>query len=486
MKTQHSFIQFLDRNGAARRWVLPLLAVIFVSMLALAQFATSHADSGSQFTIPPKPVNLTELTGPITDMGANTWKVAGVTIHIITTGPNHTRINKRIENPHANKTWARVQGIGDGKGGLTATRIKVLPPQQFVRLRGILDADIDKTDNSASVDGILVDTTNATIVGNPMKLDRVNIKIGTPLPANISDGLPAVQIVAQGVPSGPGPKEDPEEDNTAATILIGVVQQADPIVVSGISVQVNAQAIVDTRVAPLLKDSWVLVEGQVQSDGTLLATRVKTIASRQYGEVTGTLTDLGDTTNQLLVVGGISIPRDQDTKMPQGIAIGQRVKVTVQLAQDNSLSLAITVARSGGETGDNGHGQGGSQPGALVHFTGSIQAISNDGKTWTIDNRTVLVNDPKKVIDDHKGPATVGAKVTVVALVQGKDLVALEIVVKQDRPEDSHPGDKPGNGNNQGNDNKPGNGNNQGNGDNPGNSNKPGNGNNQGTGQPRQ
>ncbi|HMN28031.1 MAG TPA: hypothetical protein PKE45_07740, partial [Caldilineaceae bacterium] len=175
----------------ARRpaWFFVLCFVVMGGLSLLVKPGISWANFG---TVPPgSNPPPTVLVGPVTDVKLDatprTITVAGILITL----EDDTRIDERV-GPLQNGVWARVEGNGDGDSndngtipdataGLTAVRIKVLPPMPLVRLTGPLDDLKPRNENGVGtlkVDGIgLFHTITTMIVGDPQpKVDRVSVR----------------------------------------------------------------------------------------------------------------------------------------------------------------------------------------------------------------------------------------------------------------------------------------------------------------------
>ena len=111
-------------------WLPWIGGLVFALLVAFSLFAvaTPAQAAPGQSTIPAP--GHTKLLGPIDQIvSATEWVVAGVPVHLTAA----TRVDERVA-PATVGAWARVEGQGDGSGGLHAGRIKILPPHPFVKL----------------------------------------------------------------------------------------------------------------------------------------------------------------------------------------------------------------------------------------------------------------------------------------------------------------------------------------------------------------
>ena len=412
MTTQQTSTNVFQR---VRPW---LFFLAFAAILFVGYTATTLEASPAQSTVPPIALK-TRLTGPIDSTSPTEWVVAGITVHIT----DDTRIDERARQSTIPGGWARVIGEGDGQGGLIAARIKILPPKPFVGLRGPLD---ELTDTAVVVDGISVARTVTTrVLGDPQPGDRVDIRA-----AIQTDGsLLALRVKKLGLP------DDFDDGQRDRTELKGVVQEMTDgpgvWMVSGVPVTVTDTTQIKHRVGPIMVGSWVEVEGRGDGNGGLTAREIKSIPMHRHHKLEGPLTELTDTT---VVVDGIPVDLSPDVRIKGDPQPGQKVEVKAILQPDGTM-LAFEVERKGHDEDD--------RPGHEVKFSGIIESMPASGfeGVWVISGHEVNVVDGLTEIDEHKGPAEVGARVKVEAIREPDGtLTALEIEVKKDgdTDEDDH------------------------------------------------
>lgn len=408
-------------------WIGGLLFA-FLTIFSIFALVTPAQAAVGQATIPE--AERTELLGPIDQMvSATHWVVAGVSIHLTST----TRVDERVAVA-AVGAWARVEGTGDGTGGLNAVRIKILPPHPYVKLKGLLTA-LTSTRAEVNAIGVALSTTTQ-IVGNPQPgVDRVEIR------ALVQDGGGLLALRVQKEGGANTPPVDPEEDEPGAqdgVQLYGIISSRPAggdtglWIVSGVNVSVTAQTVLVDRVGPPVTGAWVQVQGKVDNSGQLVARRMRTISQRRNHRVKGLLEGMTQTD---LRVGGIYLKRDANTKLEGNPTVGQPVKVDANLLADGKL-LAVKIKSDRGEQEDAER--------HTVEFVGRVDTLPNGTLygEWQVAGRRVLVVSGVTQIDEHKGLIAVNALVKVEGTRnQDGSINALEIAVKRGEEDDNGDGE---------------------------------------------
>lgn len=424
--------QLAKLAAPAQPW---LLAILFAAVVGLSLMAAPGVTWANFGTLPPPPPTpVTVLVGPVSSVSleSNTLTVAGVIVQTT----DATRIDERVGllTPDA---WARIDGSGDGSGGLVALRIKVLPPMPLVKLTGPLDS---LEANTLQVDGIVVQRTTTTLViGDPVPgEDNVSIRAAI----ESTGALLALQVVkVNAIPDDPDDDEDDDDISTGGAKLTGVVVRLPENgligtwIVSGIPVEVKADTRLHKRVGMLAPGAWVKIKGQVQG-GTLVADEVKTTRTKRFHTLKGTLTSL---TPLDVTVSGIEIELSETATIRGNPTPGQRVQVKAQLSRTGAL-VAVFV---------QGQGRPGGQPpnlppGLVIRFTGEVEQLPDDGLygEWKIAGRTITVPQGA-FIDEHKGTVAKGAFVEVTAILgRNNSLTAVLIVVTRSGQGDDDDDDK--------------------------------------------
>ncbi|MEZ4866562.1 MAG: DUF5666 domain-containing protein [Caldilineaceae bacterium] len=407
----------LPRNALRDIWFWIILFVGLVGVSFTAAPMSSFAQGGT-VTIPPPLEELTVLVGPvdsIADDGA-TLTVAGVLV----TRTDTTQVDERV-GPLEAGAWVSAQGRGDGGGGLTAERIKVLPPLPYVKVIGLLDT---LTDTQLTIDGITINRTVTTLVVGDLVAGTDRVQVFSAIESTGDLLALLVSKVDTGDDNGGDETLDPTK-----THLIGIVSTLpqDGFVgdwrVSGLPVQVTEQSEITQDLGPLLPGAWVAITGKANAEGVLVAEQVQVIPTQLFHKLIGPLTSLNDTQ---VVVDGIAIDLDQEVKIEGNPTPGTRVMVKALLREDGLLAAVLI------EPTDTTPDQPG-EPGLVVNFVGRVDALPEMGLIgdWTIAGRTVHVV-ANTVIEQHKGQVRVGAYVKVEALLgDAGSLTALEIHVKK-------------------------------------------------------
>ena len=427
-ETSRSHGRGITGRSRCGRLLRPLLFAGLLAVLLLAGRLGWTSDAQAQ-TVPPTPAEATRLIGPIDAISDTHWVVAGVVVTITA----DTRIDDRVDMPQPGR-WARVEGQGDGAGALVAFRIKVLPPLPTVRLKGPLD---ELTDTRVVVDGIVLARTVTTrVLGNPVPgRDRVAIRA-----AIQSDGsLLALKVVPRGVDDGI-PEEEPPDFVPGKVELKGVVQalpdspdRQGTWLVSGITVTVDANTVIQERVGPLALGAWVQVEGMSDGNGGIRARTVRTRHMEAYHKLEGVLDSLDATQ---IVVSGIAIQRTAATVVQGNPQPGQPVEVKAMLDANGKMVAVRVKAEDPDDVGQ-------APVGHEVKFKGVIQTLPDTGLygVWVISGYSVNVVPGLTEIDEHKGVIRVGVRVKVEAVREADGtLTALEIEVEE--AEDDHGDDE--------------------------------------------
>lgn len=414
------------RRFRGMTWGASLLFALLCT-LALTGMTGLAQTADAQNTIPPR--ERTELLGPIEQMTSSSeWVVAGISVHLSPT----TRLDERV-GPATVGAWAKVEGQGDGSGGLNAQRIKILPERPHMKLEGKLTG---LSVGAAQVDDIsVVLSATARIVGDPQPgVDRVEVYADQQ--ADLS--WLGFRVQKKG-PAGRPPGHQPEDrpDPRDGVQLYGVISSR-PVsetvgqwIVSGVTVSVTAQTELSERVGPLIDGAWVRVQGSVDENGLLVARHIRSISQRTHHRIKGELQALTATG---LRVGGIPVQRDANTETEGSPAVGQRVEVDAVLSAGSLLAVKIEADDDEHENPDRN----------TVEFVGPVEALP-DGTIfgeWRVAGRRVLVTEGLTQIDEDKGAVTVGAVVKVEGTRNGDGSInGLEIDVRRSEGEGNRPGD---------------------------------------------
>jgi hypothetical protein len=424
-----------------------LIGFSFIALLLLSHYAPTQAVAPKQSTIPSVPGLLTEIRGPITAIDSSTlWFVAGIPV----TRDSATRYSDRYAPAEVGR-WVRVQGRGDGRGGLLATRVQTSAPQDFVRVRGPL---IELTGATVVVDHITLLRTPTTKVAGAPQATRVEVKAAL----QVDNQLAALSVVKQAGPSDddedplPGPVVEVKLTGSLRSELVVDTLPQD-LVISGIPVHLSAATIIDSvpykagpkppkppkepedgeqegdgpeedELPPDIEEIWVKVTGQVNDAGILVASKLVYIPPQDQHQLDGVLTGLTETQ---VTVSTLVLARAADAVVRGLLEPGEPVKVEALLQEDQTL-LAIKIeGRQGNQPPHKPR-----KPHTLVELIGEVETRpqGEPGGVWTIAGQSITVDPVATEIKEQKGAAALGARVRVTAYVEENgSLSALSIVV---------------------------------------------------------
>ncbi len=437
--------------------IITALVAIVGSLFPMAGFA----DSGNTY--------LVELEGSVDNMPTGTvygqWQVAGVSVQVDAL----TFIGGRMGTPTVG-AWVKVQGMPDGNGGIIAQRIKVDEMKPYAELKGHLDA---QDANSLTVAGIrLVRDQNTIVMGNLVVGSWVKVYY-TVQP----DGsLLATQVRAPGfgyIPGNPGqpgtPTPTPTPPSTPMPGIFvefrGVIEsmptgRVGTWVISGRNVQVTMYTWVDEHKGMAQVGAAVEVEGIMQADGSVLASKVEVERRTYGGPVTGgpigTYTKFYGVIESLpnngyigtWVVSGRNVEVTAATfiEMEHGMpVVGARVEVKGYMQNNNSILADKIEVKSGGPGYPGGGDDDYPGQGQYIEFRGQVQSMPAGSLIgdWVISGRTVRTSVQTRFKQEH-GPFQVGAWVKVKGYQQADGSInAIEL--ETDNPsysggDDGYPG----------------------------------------------
>ena len=171
----------------------------------------------------------------------------------------------------------------------------------------------------------------------------------------------------------------------------------------------------------------VNVLGQAQADGSILASRIRSVnpataakpKTAEPPKPTGTETHftgiVNGTGNTLWLIGTTPVNVDANTKIRDNPALGLMAEVR-GFQQPSGTTLATQIRNMG--KGGGGASGGGRQ----VHFRATVEDIAPS--TWVIGGFTVTINDNTKIIDNPREGNSVEVTATKEA---GVTLIATEI-----------------------------------------------------------
>ncbi|HQR31371.1 MAG TPA: DUF5666 domain-containing protein [Blastocatellia bacterium] len=207
-------------------------------------------------------------------------------------------------------------------------------------------------------------------------------------------------------------------------------------VISGRKVNVTAQTLLKATNGDFMIGSTVDVEGVIQNDGSIIATKLESKASPTPPTIfvyfVGTIEALPNTTTFIgdwkISGRAVKVTDKTDLRQDKGkIAVGSIVEVSGTMTADVVTALKIAVRE------DN-------LPDS-IRFTGIVATLPPSNGTvpgfigdWKVGERTVHVGVQTKV-DESKAKVTVGALVEVVGTQRAdRSIDATSIVVKDNVP----------------------------------------------------
>ncbi len=333
------------------------------------------------------PANQFVLTGIVTEMNEAAWVVAGQTIMLMP----ETEIDENI----ALDDKVQVSGVIGPDGTLTATDIVRLPDAEGTpfAFTGVVQ---EMGEESWLISGVTVTVDEDTAVSpNIQPGDVVSV-----------EGL----ILAD--PTWLATSIELVEAGTATFSISGAVQSINPWQVAGIGFETNEQTLIDDGIAV---GDLVRVNGRILPDGTWLAESIMLLDEEYLLEIifAGTVEAIDP-----WVVSGLPLVTNGETRIDEGIVVGDLVRVTARIREDGTW-LATRIDRRSGEIGEG-----------CVTVTAVITSIGSG--TFTLSNGTSLNLDEIEVEGDLK----VGSVVMIVACVAEDGSIQIEQIIVLYTPAD--------------------------------------------------
>ena len=386
----------------------------------------------------------TEFYGTVESLPANglmgDWTVSGRTVHVDAT----TRIEQE-HGPVAVGAYVEVKGWLQADGSVNATKIEVKMPARdggggsnYIKFYGTVESLPSGTwIGTWTVSGRTVHVDATTRIeqehGSVVVGAYVEVKGWTRADGSVN----AVKIEVKASPGTGG-----GSDSSTYTKFYGFVEQLPPDglvgtwIVSGRVTSVTATTWIDQEHGPVRLNAYVEVEGLLQADGTVVATKIEVKASPPAGgQPTPFLKFYGYVeslpANGLVgtwTVGGRTVVVDPNTRIEQEhgpVAVGAYVEVEGYLQSDGSIAATkIEVKASSSSGGSNT---------SYVKFYGVVEDLPASGwiGDWVVSGRTVRVDANTRIEQEH-GTVRIGAYVEVKGIQQSDGSVnALKIEVKR-------------------------------------------------------
>jgi hypothetical protein len=186
--------------------------------------------------------------------------------------------------------------------------------------------------------------------------------------------------------------------------------------VAGVTIQVTEDTKIGTRGGSIDVGNWVEAV-MTEESGMLTAVRILKVDDRDEVEVTG---EIQSVAADKWVLSSIGLMLDANTTVVGDPAAGLIARAAAKLQDDGSLlAVRLQVQWSGKQ-----------KPATPVRFEGTIETLPASGLVgeWVISGKTVDVLATAR-INQAKGLAVVGAKVSVLAIEKDGKLTAIQITV---------------------------------------------------------
>ncbi|HWQ31812.1 MAG TPA: DUF5666 domain-containing protein [Blastocatellia bacterium] len=415
----------MNRRKTNPRSALKAILATLILLAGMLPASPALADDSSTTD------EFTGLRGVITALPATAsfvgdWKVNLKVVHVTAT----TVINQE-NGKVAVGAFAEVKGTLNSDGSLTATKIEI----GMGSIGGISLTFIGTVDELPSTPNRVGDwkVSGRTVHVTAMThIEQENGPVAVGATVRVQ-GLvqPDLTINALEIETRPG--------FSLETKFIGKIESLPDTPdrtgdwkVSGRTVHVSSATTINQSDAPVAVGTIVKVEGTLQSDGSLNATKIETIrtpdSEDQHVRFFGKVESLPGTPGQIgdWKVSGRTVHVTSGTKIREEagpVAVGSFVEVEGSRQSDGSINASeIEVEKVFCNfCGDAG----------FIRFFGRITALPAQGLIgeWTVGGQKVQVTQ-NTIINQEHGQVAVGALVEVFAVKQNDTLVAVKIEVK--------------------------------------------------------
>ncbi len=328
----------------------------------------------------PTPIPRIEFRGVVEEILPNGYRIAGQTVIVTTT----TRVEGMVEVG----VFVKVKGILQADGSVLALQIEVEAPSAEVEFKGTVEAVLP---DGFQIAGRIVIVTATTQIDGPIAVGTfVEVK-GTLQP----DGT----ILALRIHR--------EEEGRSRIEFEGMVEEVlpDGYRVAGQTVIVTTTTRIE---GPIAVGDFVKVEGFLQPDGTVLATRIRLREEVKFAGLVEEILPNG------YRVSGRTVVVTDFTKVKGPVAVGDWVEVKGFLQADGSiLAHEIRVKKA---------------PKAVqVEFEGVVEEILPNG--YRVSGRIVVVTGNTRI----DGLIAVGDFVEVKGTLQADGSILASRIHPEDR-----------------------------------------------------
>lgn len=411
---------------------------VFILLLAIATLAFVFAPNGSPVSADDD--NRSELVGPIISLPTaqnfvGDWKVVRTTVKVTA----QTKIDQ-TRGKVAIGALVEVKGTKQNDGSVLATEIVVklsVPPTTGVKIQ--FTGKIDELPSTPSRVGDWKVGGKTVRVSSSTKLDQEKGQVAVGVIVEV-EGL----LQLDGSVNALEIEVKPDAVVGIPVKFVGKVEKLPGTntrigdwVISGRTVKVSQQTKIEVRNGELMVGSLVEVEGVVQTDGSIVATKIEFKGNIDpptlYITFRGTIETLPNTTGFIgdWKVSGRTVRVTDKTQIGEErgkVAVGASVEISGTLLTDGIVNALKVYVRD-----DN-------RP-DTIRFAGIVASLPPSNGTvpgfigdWKIGERVVHVTVQTKV-DQTKARVAVGALVEIVGTQRAdRSIDAISIEVKDNVP----------------------------------------------------
>ncbi len=389
----------------------------------------------------------TEFYGTVQQLPANgligDWTVSGRTVHVDAS----TRINQE-HGPVAVGAYVEVKGWLQSDGSVNATKVEVKLSagsgsggRNYIKFYGTIDSLPTGTwIGDWGVGGRTVHVSASTRIDQEHGPVAVGAYVEVKGWTRADNSVDAVKIEVK-----VGPSAGNGGSSGTYTKFYGFVEQlpsnglVGPWIISGRVVTVTATTWINQEHGAVAVNAYVEVEGLLQANGNVEATKIEVKASPPTGGQSMPLIKFYGTVENLpasslvgtWTVSGRTVYVDANTWINQehgAVAVNAYVEVEGYLQSDGSINATKIEVKDSPNSGS-----GGGNSTVYVKLYGVVEDLPATGLIgdWLVSGRTVHVDANTRIEQEH-GPVQIGVNVEVKGIQQADGSVnALKIEVKR-------------------------------------------------------